>query len=299
VEKVAGTLAHDSFKALFSNAIDAASDPLQFRNYLRSALIHSLAIRLRQSFLQIGRGDDRQVVTHTRLPVQFAGVAEDVITICEAGAFGDGTTRAFVQNVEEAIAHWTNGFISQCPNAAEDAVVKRLFELSSNHDAWRRLDPNEQETLELVASELGIAKGHALPAAVVRILFGTEAVGVERFYLYDIASRLREQEEELQGRFRRAPTAWELTSYAVAAARADPASVAGKLLNAYGALDDAELEDTLSPEARLADQVFRIHAGLCVDGCQACVHQPSDLMSESLVESTTSRRLLTAFVEAS
>lgn len=294
VEKVAETLGRDSFKNLLIASIDAASDATQFRNYLRSALVHSVGIRLRQSFLQVGRGDDRQVVMHTRLPVQFGSVGEDVITICEAGAFGDGTTRAFVDNLEDAIAHWQNGFISNCANAAEDAAVRRLFELRAHHDAWRRMDPNERETLEAIGRALGLSD-RALPAAIIRILFGTEAIGSDRFYLYDVALGLVDQESELRAQFRRRPTPWELTSYAVDAARADSTSVAGKLLAAYGALDDAQLDDSLSPEARLADQIFRVHAALCVDGCQACVHQPSDLMSDSLVESTTSRRLLQAF----
>jgi hypothetical protein len=297
VTKVAETLGRDSFKDLLAASIDAAADPSQFRNYLRSALVHSLGIRLRQSFLQVGRGDDRQVVMHTRLPVQFGSAGEDVITICEAGAFGDGTTRAFVEHLPDAVAHWQNGFISHCANAAEDAAVRRLFELHSQHAEWRRMDPNDRETLERIAQALGLSEG-ALPAAIMRILFGTEAVGSDRFYLYDVAAGLVDQEQELRTQFRRRPTAWELTSYAVDAARGDPTSVAGKLLSAYGALDEAQLDDTLSPEARLADQIFRIHAALCVDGCQACVHQPSDLMSDSLVESTTSRRLLQAFVNA-
>lgn len=158
------------------------------------------------------------------------------------------------------------------------------------------MDPNDPNTLASIANSLGLTADRGLPPSAIKILFGTETVGLERINLYDLASSLRSTETALQERLRREPTAWELTSAAVEAARADPASIGGRLLSAYARLDDASLEDRLSPEARLADQVFRIHARLCVDGCQACVHQPSDLMTESLVESSTSRRLLSGFL---
>jgi hypothetical protein len=52
----------------------------------------------------------------------------------------------------------------------------------------------------------------------------------------------------------------------------------------------------LSAGGRLADQVFRLHGRLCVDGCPACVHRPSDMMSDGLVEASTSRAMLGRFV---
>ncbi|MEJ1935070.1 hypothetical protein WDZ92_33145, partial [Nostoc sp. NIES-2111] len=68
------------------------------------------------------------------------------------------------------------------------------------------------------------------------------------------------------------------------------------LLRAYAGIDDAAMDESLSPEGRLADQIFRLHARLCVDGCKACVHQPSDIMSDSLAEASTSRTLLERFL---
>jgi protein-tyrosine phosphatase len=68
------------------------------------------------------------------------------------------------------------------------------------------------------------------------------------------------------------------------------------LLSAYARIEDAAQDESLSPEGRLADQVFRLHARLCVDGCRACVHQSSDLMTESLAEASTSRTLLSRFM---
>lgn len=299
VGKVAEALASDKFRALLQDAIAAVSDKVQFDSYLRSTLVHSLAIRLQQSFLRVGLGDERQIILHVRLPVQFGGAGEDVITICEAGAFGDGTTRAFVKNFDESIEHWTHGFIGECPNARNDDAVNRMMELQNRHADWRKLDPNDEPSLAKIASEIGLPEGEALPAAVPRILFGTEAIGSARFYLYDIASDLNLCQTALQSRLRRAPTAWELTSAAVDSAKRDPQSAGGRLLAAYAALDDADFEDSLSPEARLADQIFRIHAKLCVDGCQACLHQSSDMMSDGMVESSSSRRMLQRFIGGS
>jgi hypothetical protein len=82
----------------------------------------------------------------------------------------------------------------------------------------------------------------------------------------------------------------------VAAAAAEPASTPGRLLTAYGQLEDASQEGSLSAASRLADQVYRLGTHLCVDGCQACVHWPSDLMSDTMAEASTSRRLLQRFL---
>ena len=95
----------------------------------------------------------------------------------------------------------------------------------------------------------------------------------------------------------REPSQWELVSATVRAA-ADNDSVTPRLaalLETYQGLEDATLEESLGAEARLADQVYRQRARLCVDGCQGCLHTGSDLMPEALAESTVSRRLLEQF----
>ncbi len=296
VEKVATTLGHDNFRDLIKRAVEATADKGQFKAYLRSALVHSLAVRFRESFLRVGRGDDRQIILHARLPAQFDTAADDIITVCESGAFGDGTTRTFVAHLDDAVAHWTNGFMSGCPNAEEDHIVRQMMHFQERHAEWRRMDPNSIDTLATIAGDLGLDPTASLPAAVPRILFGTKSIGTERFDLYDIALSLLTLEANLQSRLRRQPSSWELTSAAVEVARAEPSSVGGRFLKAYADLEDASLEESLDPEARYADQVFRIQARLCVDGCQACVHQPSDMMSDGLVESLTSRRLLQKFL---
>jgi hypothetical protein len=296
VVKVAAAFSGLAFQALFKSATVAISDPIQFAGYLRSALLHALAGRLKESFLQLGRGDERQVIAHVKLPVQFLADAEDVIILCEAGAYGDGTTRAYIDRFDEAVAHWRSGFIGDCPNAREDAVLRRLLDQPGYHVTWRALDANDPAALSTLAQPLGLPEGAAPPATVLRILFGTESVGSERFDLYDLAMAIEAVDQKLSASLGRAPSAWEVTSAAVEAARDDPGGAPGRLLAAYGAIEDAAQDDSLSPEGRLADQLYRLHARLCVDGCQACVHLPGDLMSEGLVEASTSRRLLARFV---
>jgi ATP-dependent helicase YprA (DUF1998 family) len=297
VARVASALADPKFKPLFTEVIRSVGDPTQFANYLRSITLHSLAVRLKQSFTHIGHGDERQVLLHVKLPIQFPEASEDVITICEAGANGDGTTRAFVDRFEEAIGHWSDGFIAGCPNADEDAALRKLLELEHHHARWRGADPNDTAALNTISAEVGLISGQAPPASLLRILFGVEIVGAERFEIYDLARSINSMDQDLQRRFRRAPSAWELTSAVVEDATTNKSSIGGRLLAAFGGLDDAVHDDSLSPEGRLADQVYRISARLCVDGCQACVHQSSDLMSDTLVEASTSRNLLRRFVE--
>jgi hypothetical protein len=296
VIRVAESLSDLRFQRIFSDAVAATGDASRFRVYLKSVAIHSIASRLRESFIQVGRADERQVIMHVELPLQFDDESDGVVTLCEAGAFGDGTTRTFINRLEEAVEHWRNGFMSQCPNAREDAAVKRFFDMTSHHEGWRTLDPNDPAALRQVQEALGLGAEASIPASLLRILYGTETIGIERFALYDLAASVRRVDDALALRLKREPTAWELTSAVVESARLSPASIEGRILRAYAGLDDASQEESLSPEARLADQTFRIHARLCVDGCQACVHQPSDMMSETLVEASTSRRLLCEFI---
>lgn len=298
VAKVAEAFADDRVKPVLAAALAAGQDEAQIRGWLHSALVHSLALRLKDSFVHLGHGDDRQVLAHAVLPLQFGPdeTRPDDIMICEVGNHGDGTTRAFIGRAEAAAGHWRNGFLSDCPNAAEDAALDRLFSLQEHHDVWRALDPNDPEALRSLAAPLGLDPDAPLPAAVLRVLFGVEAVGGERFDLYDLALAVQSAGRAVQGRLGRAPSAWEVASAAVKAAGTEPDSVLARLLGAYGALDEGLQEEGLSAAGRLADQVYRLSARLCVDGCPACVHRPSDLMSEGLMEASTSRTLLSRFL---
>lgn len=296
VQRLGTTLALASFRAVFQGAMRALQDPNRVEAYVASCLIHGLGNRLRESFIHVGLGDERQVVMHVQLPIQFATPGSPVITICEAGAFGDGTTRAYLDHYALSAIHWADGFIGDCPNAREDAAVAALFAAPHRHAAWRAADPAQPGVLERLAIELGLQAGAAAPEIILRILFGVERVGVEEFALYDIATAMSAVDHDLSAMFGRPPSAWELTSAFVSASKAEPTSVGGRLLAAYAAIENSVQDESLSAEARLADQVFRLHGRLCVDGCPACVHRPSDMMSDSLVESSTSRGLLARFV---
>lgn len=296
VKRVAQSLADQRFQKIFKAAVQSTAEAETFRRYVKSIVVHSLAVRLKESFLQLGRGDEQRVIMHVRLPIQFGSAEDPVITICEAGAFGDGTTRSFLSQFDEAAQHWRDGFITECPNANEDAVMLRLFEQTEKHDQWRKIDPNDPANLASLNKPLGLDTGRPLPAAVLRVLFGSEPVGIDRFDLYDLAMAIHASDKRLSDRLGRAPTAWELTSAAVEEAKSNRASIPGRLLAAYAAIEDAVQDESLSPEARLAEQQYRLSARLCVDGCQACVHQASDLMSEGLAEASTSRRLLKRFL---
>jgi hypothetical protein len=296
VKRVAESLSGQRFQEMFRQAVQATSDATSFSRYLKSVVLHSLAVRLKESFVQVGRGDERQVAMHVQLPTQFRDAGDPVITLCEVGAFGDGTARSFADRFEASVRHWSDGFIGDCPNARDDAALLRFFEQERHHEAWRQLDPNDPAALAALATPLGLPTESPVPSAILRILFGAEQVGIERLDLYDLACSIRAADKQLSARLGRMPSAWELTSVVVGDARQNGESSPGRLLAAYAALEDAAFEESLSPEGRLADQVFRLHARLCVDGCRACTHQPSDMMTDSMVEASTSRSLLSRFI---
>ena len=296
VEGLKAAFGDERGRQVIKASLDALKDSDFSRRHLTSAVVHSLGIRLKESFIQTARGDDRRIVMHSRLPVQFDDLAEAVITVCENGSYGDGTTRAFIAHFEEAKTHWVNGLISDCPNAQDDAAVERLFERVEDHKAWRRLDPTDPKSLGVLADALGFRDDAACPALVLRILFDYEQIGLDRIALYDLAIELRAVETDLRETLKRRCSGWELVSAAIDKAKKDPARVAARLLAAYASVDDAALDDSLSPENRLADQLYRLGGRLCIDGCQACVHQASDLMAEGLVQASTSRALLNRFI---
>src|SRR3546814_2327052 len=66
-----------SFQEVFKTSVRATAEPSAFGAYLRSAVLHSLAVRLKESFLQVGRGDERQVIMHVQLPIQFSQRSEE------------------------------------------------------------------------------------------------------------------------------------------------------------------------------------------------------------------------------
>ncbi|MER8772644.1 AAA domain-containing protein [Mesorhizobium sp. M0960] len=296
VAKTAAALSGDAFRMLVQESLAEASRPEAMAGYLRSLVLHSLALRLKQSITHVAQGDDRRLLAHVRLPVQFGGETDDVITICEAGACGDGTIRAVQNGWDRALAHWSDGFLAKCPNADEDSVLRRFWEMNDRHDAWRALDPRDPTALAAVAVEiLPEAPHESLPGSLIRILFGMETVEAESFALYDLAYDLEGVRQRVQERIGRTAQDWEIATAAVADAESGATQTLARLHSAYAALDGAT-EGSLSPDARLADQAYRLGAPLCVDGCRGCVQQPSDLMTDSLVQASVSQRLLARFL---
>ncbi|UUL82536.1 AAA domain-containing protein [Sphingomonas qomolangmaensis] len=299
VQRVAAALGSFAFRDMFKAVLAEMKDDQAFSGYLRTLVLHSIAQRLKLGFLLSGGGDDRRVVSHVKLPVQFGAEipteSADVITIAELGELGDGTTRAFEANLTNFAQLLTEGFLTRCPAAEEDALAARFFASPAEHASWRAMDPTRADHLAEIAHALGRADGR-LPAAMIRTLFGHEEIGANQFALYDLATEIEQVVATLFTRGGREPTAWEVTSAAVGQAEAGSGEL-GRLLEAYRGVDHANLDDSLSPEMRLADQVYRLAARQCVDGCRACLHLESDLMTQSLMASSVSRRLLTRFLE--
>jgi len=280
---------------LIREAIGAVGNRDLLHRYIKSTVLHSLAIRLKDAFALASGGDSAALMFHARLPIQFDAAGEPKITVFETTSHGDGTTRTFVERYSNFRDLVADGFLDRCPNAAEDRAIDRFFELSDHHAAWRDIDPTNRARLMDVAEMLGL-EDLTLPNAVPRILFHSETIGAERIAIYDIATEVRQIEARLSRAFGRAPATWELASGVVRHAQSDQQSVAGKMLLAYAQIEGAALDGSFSPESRLADQVLRLGMKLCPDGCRACTHQGSDLMGDSLVQSSTSRMLLSDFL---
>ena len=296
VDRLADSLDDRKFQLVFKQALEAVRSNEQFAAYLRSVLIHSLAVRLKQNFVLHGLGDERQVLVHAKLPIQFGADAKDVITVAENGAHGDGTTRMFVENLERALQELSGEELTECPNAREDAIIERAFQKIDRHAEWRSLDPRNPEQMAGLAAELefGPTIEEASMQSVLRLLYGTESVATERFDLYDLHGEITAIAARLQETMAREASQWELVSAVVRAASdgAPDTPRLSSLIRAYRGLEEASQEESFEAAARLADQVYRLSARLCVDGCQGCLHSGGDLMPAALAEAAVSRRLL-------
>lgn len=298
VEQTCGKLGSARTQKAFTTILQDVADKQRFKAYLRSVLLHGLAIRLKQAFVLHGRGDERRVRFHVLLPLQLGASQEDILYVYEDGNHGDGTTRSFRAHIEEAFEGWGTGALAGCPNAAEDALLERAFARPELHETWRELDPGRMDTIDRLAADLGLGDdGRASLQGLMRVFYGTETVGAERYSLYELHGEIKATRRVLENRFGRSPTEWELVSTVVRLASEGHEDVPAHtgLLKSYASLEDAENEDSLDPTRRLADQVYRLSAALCVDGCPACVHVGSDLMSDSMARASNSRRLLERF----
>jgi hypothetical protein len=296
VRRAATQLSGDSFHQVLSVALKEIRQHEALADYIESSIVHSLTIRLKMLVTQVGQGDERQLLAHSKLPLQFGDDADPTITICEAGAHGDGTTRGVIDNWDAVKTLVDCGFIGVCPNAEEDEVVRRFWEARERHAAWRALDPRDPAALAEIAADLSPTRtGARLAPVLTRILFAQDAVEAEPFALYDIASDIEAVRRRSFGTTDQPVFGWMLASLAVADATSGAAPVLKRLRDAYHALDPTA-EGSLAPDARLAEQVYHLSAPLCCDGCRSCVHQASDLMSDSLTQASTSRWLLQQFL---
>jgi hypothetical protein len=269
---------------------------------VRSQLLHSLAVRLRQIFVLYGAGDERNIVAHIKLPIQFGRRADDVITIAENGIGGDGTTRTFVEHSAEAFGAFMNGFADTCPNAAEDALLDRANTASDQHQGWRNLDPRRPETLLTIGTALGInfeTPDAPSPQQLLRVLYATETVAGHQFALYNLWREVMAARATLAKLIGREPGSWEIVSATSQGALSGYYPTLAAVLAAYSRIEGAAQDGSLSPEERLADQIYRLCGRLCFDGCLACLHGDSDLMPGGLAEVAVSRRLLSRYITAS
>jgi hypothetical protein len=297
LERLQEVIASTAFQQLIERAWRDVRSQEAFVGYLRSVIVHGLAIRLEQAFVRHGRGDERRVLFHVKLPVQFERGAEDVITVAEDGSHGDGTTRTFVAHLDEAAADLAPELLADCPNAREDRFVAVLVGRPAEDIArWRSWDPRDERRVRELARELGADLDvDAGPfQGVLRLLYGAEEVGGDRFELFTLYQEIQAVGSSLTQEMGRDPSAWELVGTMVARAESGDARATEwrRLLERYRAVEDAVQEESLSAEARLADQAYRLSARLCVDGCQACLHTGSSLMHGDMAEVAVSRRLL-------
>jgi hypothetical protein len=301
IDRLMGTLAGTRFNEVLRHVIEAQKSDDHLRAFLRSQLVHGLAVRLRQSFVLHGRGEERRVVAHVKLPVQFSGKSEDVITIVENGVGGDGTTRTFIEQAHAAFALFMDGFAEGCPNAAEDQMVELAHNRCSHHDHWRSLDPRRPDTLDQIGHDLGIdfhASDAPSPQQLLRLLYAKEAISGQQVALYDVWQEVMAAKSTLRSLMGREPDGWEIVSAASKGALAGLYPTLATMLRAYSQIEGASQDGSLSPAERLADQIYRVSGRLCFDGCLACLHGDSDLMPSALAEVAVSRRLLTRFMDS-
>ncbi|MGS0649090.1 AAA domain-containing protein [Komagataeibacter melomenusus] len=299
VEAAAESLSDGSFRTLLEESLCALRSPAEMAAYLRSTVLHGLLARFRLLAAQVGQGDERQLLGHARLPLQFGDEASCELMVSEAGSGGDGTVRGVIDNwgmVSELVA---SGYLATCPNADEDAMRQCFWSMRAHHERWRRHDPRDPDTFAAIARELtGEATAALLSPGVIRILFGEETIGNEHLAVYDIATEIERVRQQVEAEFGRAVFGWELASAVVMRAQTGDLPALQRMSGLFEA-DIVDPEEAMNPETRLAELVYRLGAPLCVDGCRGCVHQASDLMDDTMMEASMSRRMVQRFMATS
>jgi hypothetical protein len=278
---------------------DEMKKPERLRDYLRSVVLLGLLTRIRQLFVIHGLGDERSVIGHACVPLQYGSDADDVLTVCERGSGGDGTTRAFLERAPAVLAAWREEGFVDCPNAASDRVLESVHARTADHRRWRSNDPRDASWVARLADEVGIdpTREGGILHVVLRLLYGAETIGGMRFDLFDLFGEVLAVRRQTANDLGREATDWELVSTIVRLAR-DRAPLVPRfaaLREMYVDLDDTFDEGTLSPDGRLAELAYRLSAKLCVDGCPGCLHSGNGSMDDALAEICTSRTLLERF----
>lgn len=278
-------------------ALESVDRPEVVSSHLRSVVLHSLALRLREMFVLVSQGDERSVSVHVKLPVRFGNESDDVITVSETGQHGDGTTRAFRERFERFGGLWREGYPERCANAAEDDLVERVLTEEWSHSAWLATSPRDFQGLRAIRDDLGIGGDALLPAGISRMLFETLEVGGRSVRLFEVRRDARLARASLEAELGRDASGWELSSRLVSSKEARVGCL-DDLFEWYGSVHEAGGEGSLSPRSRFAEQVESAAARLCLDGCSACVRQRSEIMPNSMADASVSRSLLARYIAA-
>src|SRR5262249_14877138 len=111
VTRAAAALSTDAFHVVLGECLAAVKQPRALSDYVRSAIIHGLMLRLKVLVTQIGQGDESHILAHAKLPLQFADDASLEITLCEAGADGDGTIRGVIEGWDRVLELVASGYL--------------------------------------------------------------------------------------------------------------------------------------------------------------------------------------------
>jgi hypothetical protein len=297
IQTLSGAVQGNAYRQVIQSSYRDAADAEVFSRYLRSLVLNSLAVRLSQMFVLHGHGDEGRVLVHTKVPMEFGADASDAISVFENGMHGDGTTRTFLRHLDEIANSWSEGSLAECPSAQEDRLLEEAAIREEKHAEWQDLDPSNLADMRKLAADLGVDGDRVPLDRVITMVFGSELVGEERFEFFDLYKEIRMVKTQLRSETGRMPTVWEVVSAATQRAVAESPETPrlATLHRVYAGLPDASQEESFSSGARVADQVHRLSASLCVDGCQACLHSGIGIADASQGEASVSRMVLARY----
>jgi len=165
------------------------------------------------------------------------------------------------------------------------------------HTEWQELDPGQLSDMRKLSADLGVDGDRTPLDRVITIMFGSELIGDERFEFFEMFKEIRHVKTQLRQQISRMPTVWEVVSAATRRAieNSPETPSLASLHRGYLGLPDASQEESLSAGARVADQVYRLSACLCIDGCQACLHSGGSVSDAFAGEAAVSRIVLSHY----